>query len=438
MDWQAQGSKAGIVITLPIRLRLRCLKAKSSEATGTFGMWGRNARVLVLTEPFWSLPMSWIYFYRTIFLSQSIGLSEVQIGLLATVYTFLSTIAPLAGGYLADRFGRKKTLMLFDSVGFLSALTVWFITKDIWFALIAYLLEGLPAVIFSVWECLLVEDTAPKYRASIYGYVSAIYNVGALSTPIAGYLVGLYGVDIGYRTLCAVAFALLVPMFMIRVMLLRETEIGHQIMEEKTFSGFGGYAASLSIIRRNRVMAALLFVSISGSFYYAVARYMPLYLVDAKGIGLSSELASLVPSISSISALMIVSFVVPRLSSKGDYVGALVSGQALGCMSMLLLSFSPTGSLPFVLASGAVLGVFNATAFSVSRTFLTNEIEAVDNRARAKILSITITLSSLLNLPAPILAGYLYSLNPKLPFLAMSSVLVISLAILLAAKRQRE
>jgi len=382
--------------------------------------------------------MSWIFFYRTIFLRESIGLSEVQIGLLLTVYTFFSIIAPLAGGYLADRFGRKKTLMLFDSVGYLSSLLVWLVTRDIWYALAAYMLEALASVIFAVWECLLVEDTTPEHRAGIYGYVSAIYNIGALSTPIAGLLIGLYGVDSGCRTIFVIAFISLIPMFLIRQMRLRETEISHQVMEEKTFSGLKGYVASLSMIRRNRIMAALLFTFIVGNFYYGAARYMPLFLIDAKGIGLSEDLASLMPSVSSISALVVVSLVVPRLASRGSYVRALSVGYAMGFLSMLMLSFSPTGNLSLVLVSGAILGVYNAVAFSVSRTFLTNEIDAKDNTARAKILSITITLSSLLNLPAPVLAGYLYTLDPRLPFIVLSAVLAISLGVLLVAVRRRE
>jgi len=410
----------------------------STKASKGFSTWGRNAKVLVLTEPFWSLPMSWIFFYRTIFLRESIGLSEVQIGLLSTVYTFFSIIAPLAGGYLADRFGRKKTLMLFDSVGFLSSLVVWFLTRDIWYALAAYMLEALASVIFAVWECLLVEDTEPEHRSGIYGYVSAIYNIGALSTPIAGLLVGLYGLDSGSRILFVIAFLSLIPMFLIRQMYLRETEISHQVMEEETFSGLKGYLASLSMIRRNRIMAALLFTFVVGNFYYGAARYMSLFLIDVRGIGLSEDLASLMPSVSSISALVIVSLVVPKLSSRGSFVRALSAGYVMGSLSMLMLSYSPTGNLPLVLVSGAIMGVYSAVAFSVSRTFLTNEIDAENNMARAKILSITVTFSSLLNLPAPVLAGYLYTLDPKLPFIVLSVVLAASLGVLLLAVRRKE
>ncbi len=108
--------------------------------------------------------MSWVFFYRTIFLSESIGLTEVEIGLLFSFYNLLSIISPLAGGYLADRFGRKRVLMLFDSVGYLSSLAVWVFTQNIWYALAAYTLESLASVIFAVWECLQPEDTPRRQR----------------------------------------------------------------------------------------------------------------------------------------------------------------------------------------------------------------------------------------------------------------------------------
>jgi len=381
--------------------------------------------------------MSWVFFYRPIFLNQVIGLTEVQIGFLSAVLTFSTIVSPLVGGYLADRFGRKRVLMLFDTTSWLSSLTVWIWTQNMLYAFVAYVLEGTVSVIYPVWECLLVEDTAPEHRSGIYGTISAIYNIGALSTPIAGLIIGSYGVDVGTRMLFAFTLACLIPMFTIRLALLKETEFGKQIMKEKSFAGLKGYRDSLSVIRRSRMISVLLLISVLGSFYYASTTYLPLYLTHENGLGLNQELVSLVPMATSISALMVASLVVPKLASRTSYIKVLVISNGLGSLALLFLSLSPKGSLISAMFSGAILGIYGTTTFSVSRIFLTNEIEAAEPRARAKILSLTVTLTSILGLPTPVLIGYLFSFYPRMPFMIASVILVISLITLLTATKNK-
>jgi len=403
-----------------------------------FSHWGRNAKVLVATEGFWGIPMSWVSFYRPIFLNQVIGLTEVQIGFLSAVLTFSTIVSPLAGGYLADRFGRKRVLMLFDTPSWLSSLVIWYWTHSILFAFIACVLEGLVSVIYSVWECILVEDTSPEYRSGIYGTISAIYSIGSLSTPVAGLIIGSLGIDAGTRMLFLIAFTSLIPLYAIRMIFLRETEFGKQIMKERSFTGLNGYRDSLTVIMRNRIILVLLLMSMIGSFYYASVTYRPLFLINENGLGLSDELASLVPAASSISSLIMASFIVPKISSKSGYIKTLVLGYGFGCVSLLWLSLSLKGDLISAMLSSVLFGVFGATAFSVFRAFLTNEIEAADSKARAKILSITVTLTSLVGLPAPILLGYLFSLNPRIPFMVVSATLAVSLAMLLVVTKRQE
>jgi MFS family permease len=88
--------------------------------------WGKNAKVLVATEALFAVFMSWVFFYQAVFL-RALGLDEVSIGVVMTVPLALQMFLPMLGGYLADRFGRKRVLILFDSVGWIGAMCVWFI-----------------------------------------------------------------------------------------------------------------------------------------------------------------------------------------------------------------------------------------------------------------------------------------------------------------------
>ncbi|MCS7113308.1 MAG: hypothetical protein RMJ00_07365, partial [Nitrososphaerota archaeon] len=87
-----------------------------------------------------------------------------------------------------------------------------------------------------------------------------------------------------------------------------------------------------------------------------------------------------------------------------------------------------------VVTAGILLGLYSAVGYSVSRTFLTNEVESVDNRYRAKVLSVTTTLSSMINLATPATVGYIYSTHPKLFMIALSTIIFICLLISIALR----
>ncbi|RJS75027.1 MFS transporter [Candidatus Bathyarchaeota archaeon] len=409
-------------------------KAKVSIKT-PFKEWGRNAKVLIATEPLWSIPMSWIFFYRPIFM-KSLGVSEVEIGFTITLYSILQTFLPLLGGYLADRFGRKRVFMAFDVVGWITSLALWMLATEFWQMMLAIVFEGLVTVIFPVWECMLVEDTSPEYRASIYGYINLIYVSGNLLTPLAGLMVSTYGIVAGYRAMCMLALTTLTTMFILRQTLLRETEIGKVLLKERSdISGFKGYRKALQIVIRRRAILLIFLCNILGNFYFTVSgTYNALYLTDSRGLALDESLASLVPAASSVTSILLLTIFSPMIRGEVGLLKSLTMAYLLSALSLTVLVTTPKGYLSLAALSGVLSG-FYTLAYPSVRTFLTNRIDIVDEKARAKVLSLSTTFSALANWLTPTLAGYAYQIDPRIPFLASIAVLAMNVIITMAIKR---
>lgn len=401
-----------------------------SKFKEVISVWGHNSKVLALTEIFWSLPMSWVYFYRPIFLS-NLGLTNVEIGLVFSTLSFYNVVLPFFGSILASKLGKKRAFMLCDSIGWTLALINWIISRNFIHIMIAISFEGLVWTTASVWEALLVEDTKPEFRASVYSFISLMYTIGSLTTPVAGMLIGLFGIDFGNRLLLSIALLSLIIMFVLRWVLLHEgKERLNNERGAKIHANLKEYKEAIQMIIQSRPLLIILITSMLGSVYYiATSDYLPLFLVDSKGLNLAASLASVIPLISSSVTLLLLLFYVPRLRSKEQYLFALTLGYASSMVSYFVLVAFTRSSLLVAFLFSVFNGFYSSVSFSVSRTFLNNEIDEINSDARISILSIVTILTNMANVLTPMLLGFLYSIDPRFPFFLVIIAMFINLVL---------
>jgi len=407
-----------------------------SKVKEVISTWGHNSKVLALTEIFWSLPMSWVYFYRPIFL-RNLGLTNVEIGLIFSTLSFYNVVLPFFGSILASKLGKKRAFMLCDSVGWTLALINWIISKSFIHVMIAISFEGLIWTTASVWETLLVEDTKPEFRASVYSFVSLMYTIGSLATPVAGILIGLFGVDFGNRILLSIALLSLIIMFILRWTLLHEGK--ERLNNErgmKVHANLKEYEKAIQMILHSKPLLIILITSILGSVYYiATSDYLPLFLVDEKGLNLTASLASVIPLLSSSITLLLLLFYVSKLRNKEQHLLALTIGYSSGFVSYFLLVTFTRNSLFVAFLFSIFNGLYSSVSFSVSRTFLNNEIDEIDSDARISILSIVAISTNMANVLTPMLLGFLYSLDPRFPFFLVVIAMLINLFLVQSIKK---
>jgi len=122
-------------------------------------------------------------------------LDKIQTGLLNAVYPISIVIGAGIGGYIADKWGRKK--ILYITLVALMISSAFLVTADTWEKLaIIYAIVGFltGASLYSTIGALLMDVTNPKIGGTQYSFLTSISNFGEIGIAmISGSLVVFLG-----------------------------------------------------------------------------------------------------------------------------------------------------------------------------------------------------------------------------------------------------
>ena len=152
-----------------------------------------NPRTLILIEPLWGIPYNLITPFATLYM-YTLGVTDVQIGLILSVTMVVQVIIAFLGGILTDKLGRKFTTMLGDFFGWAIACLVWAVSQNFWMFLVAAVLNCFEQVNQTAWFCLLIEDANPGDLVEIYTWVTIGGLVAVFFAPLSGLFVNAYSI----------------------------------------------------------------------------------------------------------------------------------------------------------------------------------------------------------------------------------------------------
>ncbi|WP_077623143.1 MDR family MFS transporter [Sediminibacillus massiliensis] len=151
--------------------------------------WDRNLRIRLFGEGTTNF-LFWSYFpFMTILFEKSFGKDKA--GLLLVLSQAFSVLASLIGGYCADRFGRKK-MMVISSFGqcltfllFAYANSPWYESPMLTF--ISFSLLGVWGALYWPASHAMVADVVKeKHRASVFAVFYTSINIAVVVGPIIG------------------------------------------------------------------------------------------------------------------------------------------------------------------------------------------------------------------------------------------------------------
>jgi DHA1 family tetracycline resistance protein-like MFS transporter len=395
-----------------------------------------NARGCLIYEPMFILPYSLYLTYASVYMLE-LGISETQIGLVTSLGLVLQIFTSLISGYLTDRMGRRKALLVFDLISWSIATLLWVTAQNFWFFLIAAAVNSFQKVPNTAWYCLLVEDTEPKERAHIFSTLQFISVASGLFAPLGGLLVSHYSLIPAERMMYGLAFLSMTLMFICRHFATYETEIGMRKMKENASFNWKAllqeYGQVLKTIATNRALLLVFGIYVLYQFQLTMRNtYLSIYLVQA--LHFSDVLIAWFPAVTSIATLLLMFLYIPRLN-KDRMNQYMIAGLLICTAAYIIQIVAPPGAIAPILLSTVLTAAGSVIVYPNLEAAVQN---AIDDDKRASVFSILSVIILVFVSPAGVIGGWTYSIDPKLPFmLIIVAFLLSALLMILYIRRSK-
>ena len=386
-----------------------------------------NPRTLVLIEPLWGIPYNLIAPFATLYMYTQ-GVTDVQIGLILSITMVVQVCFSFFAGILADKLGRKTTTMMGDFIGWGLACLVWAASQNFWLFLLAALLNCFEQINQTAWYCLLIEDADQRDLVGLYTWINIGGLVAIFFAPISGMLVSANSVVPVVRVLYLLFALTMMTKCFITYKFCHETRQG-QVRKAETkgvspFRMLGEYRQLIPMLLKNRAVVKAVAVSVLLYIANVVnTNFFSLYVTQR--LGLSDNYLALFPILNAGVMLVFMVGIQHKLNAL-KFRAPLWAGLALYAVGALVLLLSPVGGLGFVLLNVFLTAVAASLVNPRKDALLQLNLDPQERaRLNALIMASTVALSS----PFGYLAGWLSSIDRRLPFGFMILLFLLAMAV---------
>lgn len=367
---------------------------------------------------------------------RALGCSAEQVGILTAVSMLSQFVCALVSGFITDRLGRRRTMAIFDTIGWAGALALYAISHSFWALMAAAVVNGAFRISTTAWSCVFVEDTPPQNRAFAYTWLQAAGIAAGFFAPLGGMLVTARGIEPAERVLLWCAVGGMVLMTIVRTWNLKETEISRRMRQISQEQSLGmvmqGYLRSLRRLRaQGPLLGALLIRALLFSIGNLRTTYLPMTLTE--GLGLPDATVATLQTVMSIVMLAVLLFVLPSMQNRDARKPLLAAFLAILAAFGVLMVLPQLHLWP-VLADGVLLAMAIILAEPLSATAFAN---SVSESERALMNSVMALLSLIVSAAFQYLGGLSARLDPRLPMALIAVLAAVCAAIQLGMLRAR-
>ena len=390
-------------------------KLRNHVLVQTFRELKGNPKWSICTEPLWFIPYSLFVPFQTLYM-RKLGLSSVEIGTTVTVGFILQMFFALIGGVITDKMGRRKATVIFDTLGWTVPCLIWAFSQNFWWFLAAAAVNAAFQITNTSWNCLFIEDCPPKHITNAFTLIQMCGMLSVFFSPLAVFLVGKYDVVPVMRWLYFIAALSMLAKFLLLYYFGGETKVGKKRMEETKnlsyFSMMKGYGTVfLTMIKSGKMRLVVYLMALTNIIQIATTNFFSLYVTEK--IHLSDELVAVFPV---LRTLVMLAFVIglQNLFQKLRMKVSFLVGFFMYIASHLLLLLTPEKNLLLVMGYTILEAAAYAVIIPRKDALMAHYVE---QKERSRIYALYNVLMIGISVPFGSLIGWMFELNPGLPFL---------------------
>lgn len=382
----------------------------------------KNIMAIALTTSMWSLVHNAWYPFWAPYLKEELGASVTIIGFLSMIQTAENLIFQLPGGYLADRYGRRKIIILGTAIRTISPVIYFFAPSWEW-VVPAVIFNGMASLYMPAFSAIIADSLPEERRGAGYGAYNMITSIPRSFSPIiGGVIMDAYGYRRGLRLFLVFQFIVSVIMTIVRWRILKETvEVKTGTVRRPVLGSLGDFPRPIKV---------MMLVAIIGSFSGRIVMdFTSLYAIEVIKIS-NTQLGLLTTTIGAISSILALPG--GMLSDRYGRKPAIMLSRVVSPISQGLVtitsSFTPYFTVRVINSVGLALGGGGMYAGGPSWNALIADI--VPPEKRATVMGTIGTLTGIVAAPSSIIGGWLWqNYSPQLPFQLSMVVGLISASI---------
>jgi MFS family permease len=371
----------------------------------------RNVAVMSFTTAIFSGFRSLWFPWWSLYLLE-LGATPEIVGFFTIVQEIPRMLSQLPGGFLSDRFGRKRMLVYCTTCRIIPPILFLFATS--WQMLI-------PVIIFDsvIWGLympsitpIIAESVTPEKRGLAFGGNRMIMSIPGMFVPfLSGLLMDHLGVTKGVRTGFSLSIIAFFVMAVIRAKLLIETledEVGKEVGKPSFREAFSGI-----LKLRDTIFAMIAVAAISAFALQMVQPFIVLYVINVMGLsktqwGLIQTIIGIFTTTLSLPSGMLIDKLSRRLLT------IIASGITLleRFIQLFVRDFNQILLLYIILSIGAGLsgGVLRGGIGPMGglawRTLLT---DLVPSKNRGKVMGLMSLVTGITSTPSSVIGGYIWT-----------------------------